>query len=168
MRDLEQTGPRTWNNRMVAEIKSNENGPIFCKEDGWLYIIGYMTHLNDARWNWDCSTRGLFPSEVDKEFLHLLKQSIKPRGPIEELVVPVGMISVAVHVRKGGGFDKPLLTEQSIITKAINHENYVDVCFPYNFHPINIILTRFVGFPICLITRHSMYIFLLTILILSA
>lgn len=48
----------------------------------------------------------------DKEFIAKIRDLLTPIKPIEIIVPPENKISVAVHVRKGGGYDQPLWSLQ--------------------------------------------------------
>jgi len=52
----------------------------------------------------------------DKDFIEEIQSLIKPLYEIQEVEKPEGIISVAVHVRKGGGFDKPYKSIQEYNT----------------------------------------------------
>jgi len=64
----------------------------------------------------------------DKKFLKELRKTLAPIEPIEEPNIPEGRISVAVHVRKGGGYDRPLLSRR-------RWTSYADKNFPFKFPP---------------------------------
>lgn len=67
----------------------------------------------------------------DAKFEKLLFTALSPLIPIPELVVPDQSISVALHVRKGGGFDKPLSTDNRHKVSA----QYADQVWPTKFPP---------------------------------
>ncbi len=48
----------------------------------------------------------------DTEFRTILREMLKPRIPVKKLELPVDRITVAVHVRKGGGYDGEMLSLQ--------------------------------------------------------
>lgn len=55
--------------------------------------------------------RDLFSAcALDKNFSKKLKELIKPAIKINKVSPPINMITVAVHVRKGGGYDPPLFS----------------------------------------------------------
>jgi hypothetical protein len=53
-----------------------------------------------------------FYSREDRDFEQAIKSLFAPIIPIAPLPKPEGVITVALHVRKGGGFDKPLASAQ--------------------------------------------------------
>ncbi len=53
--------------------------------------------------------KGLYDDET---FRNMLKETIKPRFPIHEIPLPKDRLTVALHVRKGGGFDGEILSLQ--------------------------------------------------------
>ena len=57
-----------------------------------------------------------------------IKKMIKPYKPLPEFNLPENIITVAVHVRKGGGFDAPLLSKQK-------SPFYADQRWPTKFPP---------------------------------
>lgn len=65
------------------------------------------------------------------EFFQQFKKMITPRVPIRSIDIPQGMPSIAVHVRRGGGFDLPLLHG----TKPKPGVEYADVRWPKRFPP---------------------------------
>jgi hypothetical protein len=66
-----------------------------------------------------------------KEFGEELKKLLTPILAIEPLEKPYGCITIALHVRKGGGFDAPLASEQ-VFKKSIV---YADQQWPTKFPP---------------------------------
>lgn len=65
------------------------------------------------------------------EFAENIKKALTPINPIDALEKPDGCITIALHVRKGGGFDAPLASEQ-IYKKPIV---YADQQWPTKFPP---------------------------------
>ncbi len=51
-------------------------------------------------------------SRTNYHFEQRIKKMFTPLAPIERLPKPEGVITVALHVRKGGGFDRPLASTQ--------------------------------------------------------
>lgn len=73
-------------------------------------------------------------------FKQELLNMIQPMEPIEPLVLPKDKITVAVHVRRGGGFDKPLLNVNTTYSKKKNNTKpkfYADKIYPRRFPPDN-------------------------------
>lgn len=75
----------------------------------------------------------------DSTFLKGLKKQVKPNFQIDEIVLPTDIITVAVHVRKGSGQDRPLLSKRAGYFDAISLEKsskklaekkYLDVEYP--------------------------------------
>ena len=77
----------------------------------------------------------------DPVFLNLLRNEIKPKNTLEKIVIPEGSLSVALHIRRGGGFDRPLSqedTQVSVTTQDVNPryaEQFVDRDYPLRFAP---------------------------------
>ena len=68
----------------------------------------------------------------NKKFMQEIKTLIKPVKPQEFLDLPKNITTVALHVRKGGGFDQPLLSEQ--LYKKVG-QVYADQRWPNKFPP---------------------------------
>ncbi|MCX5925243.1 MAG: hypothetical protein NT124_03010 [Candidatus Dependentiae bacterium] len=64
-----------------------------------------------------------------------LMRTICPLQPITAMPLPANMITVAVHVRMGGGFDKPLLMKSGIRTKPRGNHQFADQMYPQRFPP---------------------------------
>ena len=75
------------------------------------------------------------------EFLALMKEEIRALEPINKVVLPKDMLSVAVHVRRGGGWDRPLYQEDTLVTgigpepSAAYNGRCVDQDYPTRFAP---------------------------------
>lgn len=70
-----------------------------------LYIIPYFP---ESEWELTKGNTQWYHFSVDwkdKRFIEDLRRLIKPRSPLPLLALPDNRISIAVHVRKGGGFD---------------------------------------------------------------
>ncbi len=52
----------------------------------------------------------------NSEFVALMREEIKALSPVTKVVVPKEMLAVAVHVRRGGGWDRPLIQEDTLVT----------------------------------------------------
>lgn len=99
------------------------------KQDQWavkrdnatLYVVSLFTPLEKL---------GVAETvKDDPVFLQKLQQMISPRFPLQNIFRPHDQITVAVHVRKGGGADWPLLS------KATRKVHYADVQWPLKFPP---------------------------------
>jgi hypothetical protein len=92
-------------NDLMSYLKKN-------KEDT-LFSVGLHTGINDEDKS-DClSLAPLYSlSRKNKVFETEIKMLLQPFVQIPQINMPDGMITVAVHVRKGGGFDVPLSSEQ--------------------------------------------------------
>ena len=101
-------------------------------DKGILYIVNYYSNIT-IDWN-------------DRGFLEVLREKIAPIMPVQKICYPEGRVSVAVHVRKGGGFDTPIFSEQRLEEFDQNlyvswkpntgHKNrYCDCKHPFKFPP---------------------------------
>jgi hypothetical protein len=104
--------------------------------------------------NFYSQTPGLYEYGIQNEqFGQEIRKVLTPIIPLPSIEKPNDSISAAVHVRKGGGFDKPLASEQ-IYKKA---EQYADQTWPTKFPPDQYyidqiqILKKIVGIDIKLI-----------------
>lgn len=74
----------------------------------------------------------------NKEFIRLLKTYIQPVHNIDASFIPKDAISIAVHIRKGGGYDQPLLSRQEPNLTPAPRDNdipYADLYEPLKFLP---------------------------------
>jgi len=86
-------------------------------------------------------------AEANTTFRNALRKMITPIKPLDELCLPQDRITVAVHVRKGGGYDRPLSSIQQFdghlslveyIQTVVAYKPpyaYVDQKFPLKFPP---------------------------------
>lgn len=94
-----------------------------------LYSITILTKISEEN----------IEQKTAYEFWHEMKKMLACCVSLDQsqiIVPPKNMISVAVHVRKGGGFDPPLFYETAadgLVPK--DHEVYVDKQFPLKFPP---------------------------------
>ncbi len=65
--------------------------------------------------------------KADEKFFSSLKVLLKTREPLETVTIPGDAISVAVHVRKGGGYDQMYKSDQ-IYATSLNLNHYRN-CF---------------------------------------
>lgn len=62
------------------------------------------------------------------EFKTLIKNLISPKNHLLSYDIPHNKISVALHIRKGGGFDDPLLSDAINIDRPLNqYADYKDI-----------------------------------------
>ncbi|MBD3231056.1 hypothetical protein GF322_00145 [Candidatus Dependentiae bacterium] len=73
---------------------------------------------------------------LNPDFAKNLKYMLQPKDKIEKLTLPKDKITVAVHVRKGGGFDPELKSTQYYNISKYNIE-YKEICISKN-NPNNI------------------------------
>lgn len=82
--------------------------------------------------NFYSQTPGLYEYGIQNEqFGQEIKDALTPIAPPQFVEKPSNSITAAVHVRKGGGFDQPLASEQ-IYKKG---EQYADQIWPTKFPP---------------------------------
>jgi len=69
------------------------------------------------------------------EFKKRLLEMISPVNPIESIDLPDNMPTVAIHVRTGGGFDKPLFMQSNLPSKPSGNHSFADLIYPLRFPP---------------------------------
>lgn len=76
-------------------------------------------------------------TRTDPFFKKILQTMIAPINPIEAIPLPPNVITVAVHVRKGGGYDGPLLSKipTHVSNTPVINRHYADVQYPTRFPP---------------------------------
>ena len=118
------------------------------KDNATLYTVNLYSHC----WKKLLEKKGILFKKnrmmiKDQSFLQDLKQKISPLASLdlEEVYRPEDQISVAVHVRRGGGFDPPLLQKMGD-DKSTGINNFkkkysrnripADVGYPEKFPPL--------------------------------
>ena len=118
-----------------------------------LYISDYyFTDSNWANWNsksvtwtwkeWSHISNMIDTFKQSQSFIDGLKKTIQPQKPIQPPSLPINKITVAVHIRKRGHDDPPLLSNQYYSKKEASQYNisypsgkYSDVIWPPKFPP---------------------------------
>ncbi|MFC1841575.1 hypothetical protein ACFLYA_00720 [Candidatus Dependentiae bacterium] len=91
------------------------------RENSCLYISNCYALINV---DWD-----------DKDFIGEIKKTISPKISIPKHDIPKDRISVAVHVRKGGGYDEPLLKDPDANKRGQRFGYFADKVYPIKFPP---------------------------------
>lgn len=79
----------------------------------------------------------------DQEFMEEIRQNLTPKEKITPIEIPDGMVGVALHIRKGGGYDNKILSIQYYEKAQYQFWNqthrqlkgYADGYHPYKFLP---------------------------------
>ncbi len=71
----------------------------------------------------------------DQYFMTELKHMLQPVVPIPQITLPSGKVTVAVHIRKGGGFDQALNSIQYYDSNIVSNRFYADQRWPLKFPP---------------------------------
>lgn len=75
----------------------------------------------------------------ESTFLKQLRELISPKEPLNLITPPKDSISIAVHIRNGGGYDNPLKSVQIFSQKenhlSVHSEGYQDETNPLKFPP---------------------------------
>jgi len=118
--------------KKVVHLKRGCKNFVIEPDKGILYVANYYSNIA-IDWG-------------DRGFLEVLREKIAPITPVEKIYIPENRVSVAVHVRKGGGFDTPIFSDQildeldctlySDWTPTSRHKNaHCDCKFPFKFPP---------------------------------
>lgn len=121
--------------------------------DSTLFITNFYTKTPD-----------LYRCIVEhEEFGNHIKQMLKPIHSCTAISLPNDAITVAVHVRKGGGFDKPLLSIQQyeFIEKVTANNQYADQTHPLKFPPDQYYINQ-VSALSNLLENRDMFVFIFT------
>lgn len=94
------------------------------KTDSILYVSNFYTETPDNFIEYIIQDKALYAE---------IKRMINPREKLS-FSLPSDKTSIAVHVRKGGGFDRPLLSGSSS-NDAPDPVKYIDCCHPLKFPP---------------------------------
>lgn len=102
----------------------------FLKKYNTIYRVSYYPLLDN---------RHLEKMKKDPIFLQELRELISPKDSLDYITPPNDIISVAVHIRKGGGYDNPLKSVQIFDSKEpynpIPSKGYQDKDNPLKFPP---------------------------------
>jgi len=99
-----------------------------------------------------------------------MKKALQPIIPLPRLHLPKDAITVAIHLRKGGGYDRPLYSEQlyTYSEESINHKNttgrsnnFIDVIHPFKFPPDQFYIDQ-LTFLSDLLDDAPLYVFIFT------
>lgn len=97
--------------------------------DDWLYITAPL--ILDSTIGWD-----------DPGYHELLKNEICLIDPLPKIEIPENYLSIALHIRRGGGWDLQLAQEDAIVTAGYSPQNpeeysslFADKEYPTRFPP---------------------------------
>ncbi|MFA5075490.1 MAG: hypothetical protein WC436_05315 [Candidatus Babeliales bacterium] len=109
-------------NDIINALKTNSKIPT-------LFIVRISTKMHEhLKVNIDYSQTAWFSSLLyelmlqNPDFAKNLKNMLQPKDKIKKLTLPKDKITVAVHIRKGGGFDPELKSKQYYDTSKYNIE----------------------------------------------
>jgi hypothetical protein len=138
---------RTYKKKIVTCYDESEivsKSPV--SKDYTFFQIHY--YFNPSSWgsyqrNYDSQEIMAWPDvHKDKAFIDEIKKQIAPCNPISLPHLPANKISVAVHIRMGGGFDNSLLSRQLYALEDLNPMEHVpegiysDKHWPFKFPPL--------------------------------
>ncbi len=77
----------------------------------------------------------------NKEFLKEVQKILQPKKPVQTVPLPLNKISIAIHIRKGGGYDIPLLSHQLYDRNSINKNEYfpTDIKYADRYWPLKFV-----------------------------
>lgn len=90
------------------KVVLNDRNIVINPKANILYIVPYFS---ESHFEPDFSPLNFTVDWTDRGFLRELRNFMRPRFSLASPQIPEGHISVAVHVRKGGGFDVANLTQ---------------------------------------------------------
>lgn len=93
-----------------------------------LYILDTFFSYTDTWSKFDIDWR-------NQKFISLLKEEIKPKTSLGLLTLPKDRVTIAIHIRKGAGYDRIFQDE----TKELP---FADLSFPLKFPPISYYATQ--------------------------
>lgn len=116
----------------IVRFKPGDH-PVINNKNNTLYILDCSFDIEE------CGIDQAFLR--DQNFLDNLNSMIKPNKQLTEIFLPSDKITIAVHVRKGGGYDAPLFSsiKEMLISssedgkKFSSNDHYADVLFPCKF-----------------------------------
>ncbi len=121
MQQFEEVMPIESGQDIIAHAKDNV---IFESRGGNFYINGSS-----------CIEEIVGHMLQDQHFMTELKHMLQPMVPLSQIKLPQDKVTVAVHIRKGGGFDQSLSSIQYYRNNIINKRFYADQRWPLKFPP---------------------------------
>lgn len=107
----------------VTDLKIN-------KDENLLYVIPFFPECKDERerlklWHFETDWN-------DKEFIQILRKEISPVFPLQKLNLPQDKLTLAVHIRRGGGYDKLFQTikRSAPVNATVNADKVTPLKFP--------------------------------------
>ncbi len=101
--------------------------------DNTLYVI-HRKFIDAGAWTYSFGDMA-DTFKKNPAFLGELKAMLSPISIIQTITIPPNMLSIAVHIRRGGGFDRPLY--QSTPQPGLPAEQFADKVWPAKFPPHN-------------------------------
>jgi hypothetical protein len=109
------------------------------RDANYLYVVPYFPEIKQEYSNKKNSFAKTY-FEVDwndRDFYQALVALIKPKKSFAQPTIPENVISVALHVRRGGNFigDPPLKSDPTYLNKPNKFRCFADVAEPLKFPP---------------------------------
>ena len=121
VKQFEKVMPIECGQDIIAHAKDNV---IFESRGGHFYINGSS-----------CIGQIVAYMLQDQHFMTELKHMLHPVVPLPQITLPSDKVTVAVHIRKGGGFDQSLSSIQYFSSNMISRKFYADRRWPQKFPP---------------------------------
>lgn len=103
-----------------------------------IYVVPYFSEVEYERnLPWNSNWIYFAVDWQDKGFKGMIQQLIAPKDQSAyQFTLPTDCVTVAVHVRKGGGFDNPLLCDTQTVDPRTNlSQTFSDYYAPLKFPP---------------------------------
>ncbi len=107
--------------RSEQDVVMNTKDNVIFESDKYFYMNG--SHRKE-QW--------IAHMSLDQRFMEKLKYMLQPVVPMSPINLPKDKVTIAVHIRKGGGVDKPLYSIQYYQNKKVS---YADKTWALKFPP---------------------------------
>lgn len=140
----------------VVKLKNDALKGFIAVQDNTVYETNYYLKIPEL----DDYT---LDSLVDPLFWQEMRAMITPITPIKKVALPHDIITVAVHIRRGSGKDKPLFAEQdkASLAKAPSHQKYLDLNWPDKSPSVNFYIDQIKKLS-ALLDGQRMYVYIFT------
>ncbi len=164
---LEKSDKQLDRDKYIHNIKIKADTDIRPRRDqDMLYVGQYHLMINNIadHTKWADHLFGL--TVIDVVFGNKIRNMLRLCIELPDISVPSGCISVAIHIRKGGGFDKPLASVQyrdqvDASKKAKIGSQFADRSQPFKFPPEQFYLDQLLNLYEY-VDKHDLYVYIFT------
>ncbi len=164
---LEKSEKELDRDKYMYNIKIKADTDIRLPRDkDMLYVGQYHLMINNIadHTKWADHLFGL--AVVDPDFGEKVRNMLNFCVELPGINIPDGYISVAIHIRKGGGFDKPLASVQyrdqvDALTKVKQGSKFADRSQPFKFPPEQFYLDQLLNLYEY-VGKHDLYVYVFT------